>query len=50
MYVVGITGKRTILEAVRSAAKQFCKIDDGRLRCLYYCTPQSLHLCELLIC
>ena len=30
MYVVGIIGKRTIFVAVRGAAKQFFKIDDGR--------------------
>ena len=30
MYVVGITGKCTILEVVGGTAKQFCEIDDSR--------------------
>ena len=30
MYEMDITGKYIILEAVRGAAKQFCKMDDGR--------------------
>ena len=50
MHVVGITGKYTILQVVRGAAKQFCKVDDGRFRCLYYSLLKvNIYLSELLI-